>query len=134
MSVNGDTTVEPNETFFVNLTSPVNATLGDPQAIGTIVNNDASTNTINFANFKSITGLTLVGSAAKSENVLRAFAASPDGTLRIALVGSGGPLADRADIALRVRADATAHIQAGHIAVLHAICEALERRFDRSLD
>ncbi|TMD58468.1 MAG: SIS domain-containing protein [Chloroflexi bacterium] len=75
-----------------------------------------------------------ISTSAKSENVLRAFAASPDGTLRIALVGPGGALADRADIALRVRADATAHIQAGHIAVLHAICEALERRFDRSLD
>jgi hypothetical protein len=39
--VRGDTTFEPNETFFVNLSSPVNATIGDPQGKGTITNDDA---------------------------------------------------------------------------------------------
>src|SRR5262249_43463388 len=55
VSVNGDTTVESNETFFVNLSNPSNATLGRAQAVGTIVNNDA-TPRINFGNFKSTTG------------------------------------------------------------------------------
>jgi Calx-beta domain len=34
--INSDQLVEPNETFFVNLTNPVGATFGDNQAIGTI--------------------------------------------------------------------------------------------------
>src|SRR5207245_2485311 len=38
--VNGDTTAEPDETFFVNLSSPTNATIADNQGVGTIVNDD----------------------------------------------------------------------------------------------
>jgi glucose/arabinose dehydrogenase len=40
VTVNGDTTVEPNESFFINLTNPVNATISDNQGIGTINNDD----------------------------------------------------------------------------------------------
>src|SRR5882724_8051902 len=40
VTVNGDTRFEPNETFFVNLTNPVNATISDNQGVGTIVNDD----------------------------------------------------------------------------------------------
>jgi uncharacterized repeat protein (TIGR01451 family) len=46
--VNGDVTTEPNETFFVNLFNPGNASIGDPQGLGTINNDDANPNiTIN---------------------------------------------------------------------------------------
>lgn len=38
--VNGDTTVEPNETFFVNISNVSGATVGDAQGQGTIVNDD----------------------------------------------------------------------------------------------
>jgi uncharacterized delta-60 repeat protein len=38
--VKGDNAVEPNEVFFVNLDSPTNATIADPQGVGTILNND----------------------------------------------------------------------------------------------
>jgi hypothetical protein len=38
--VAGDTQSEANETFFVNLTSPSNATIADGQGQGTIVNDD----------------------------------------------------------------------------------------------
>jgi hypothetical protein len=38
--VNGDTTVEPDETFVVNLSSPSGATIADSQGQGTIVNDD----------------------------------------------------------------------------------------------
>jgi hypothetical protein len=41
IAVNGDTAVELNETFFVNLTTPVNAVLADSQGLGTIVNDDS---------------------------------------------------------------------------------------------
>ena len=33
----GDTTFEPDETFFVNLSSPNNATISDAQGVATIV-------------------------------------------------------------------------------------------------
>ncbi len=36
----GNFTTEPNETFFVNLSNPVNATLSDAQGVGTILNDD----------------------------------------------------------------------------------------------
>jgi Calx-beta domain/IPTL-CTERM motif len=42
VNVNGDTTAEPNETFFVTLSGPVNATLATAQGTGTIVNDDAA--------------------------------------------------------------------------------------------
>lgn len=38
--VNGDTAVEPDETFFVNVTNLVGATAGDTQGQGTILNDD----------------------------------------------------------------------------------------------
>jgi uncharacterized repeat protein (TIGR01451 family) len=38
--VNGDTTVEPDETFFVNLSNPTNASISDDQGLGTIQNDD----------------------------------------------------------------------------------------------
>jgi hypothetical protein len=40
--VNGDTTPEPNETFFVNLTAPAGATILDGQGQGTITNDDGA--------------------------------------------------------------------------------------------
>ena len=41
--VNGDTQVEPDETFFINLTSPFNATIAKAQGVGTIINDDSVT-------------------------------------------------------------------------------------------
>jgi chitinase len=38
--VNGDRLGEPNETFFVNLSSPTNATIADGQGIGTILDDE----------------------------------------------------------------------------------------------
>ena len=38
--VNGDTKPEANETFFVNLSAAVNATIADAQGLGTILNDD----------------------------------------------------------------------------------------------
>ena len=39
--VNGDTLDEANETFFVNLSNPSNATITDGQGLGTIIDDDA---------------------------------------------------------------------------------------------
>ena len=40
VDVTGDTMIEPDETFFVNLAAPVNATIADSQATATIRNDD----------------------------------------------------------------------------------------------
>jgi uncharacterized repeat protein (TIGR01451 family) len=42
VQVNGDTTTEANETFFVNLTNASGATIADAQGVGTIVNDDVT--------------------------------------------------------------------------------------------
>lgn len=42
VEVVGDTTIEPNETFTVNLSAPVNATLAKTSATGTIQNDDGA--------------------------------------------------------------------------------------------
>ena len=48
VTINGDATFEPNETFFINLTTPSNATISDTQGQGTIVNDDAAPPTPNI--------------------------------------------------------------------------------------
>ncbi|MGH9267213.1 MAG: Calx-beta domain-containing protein [Acidimicrobiales bacterium] len=40
VNVIGDTVNEPDETFFVNLSGPVGATIADPQGVGTILDED----------------------------------------------------------------------------------------------
>jgi hypothetical protein len=42
VTINGDTDVEPNETFSLALSKPVNLTLGNTGATGTIVNDDST--------------------------------------------------------------------------------------------
>ncbi len=49
VSVTGDVLGESNETFVVNLSNPVNATVADSQGVGTIVNDDPVTISINDA-------------------------------------------------------------------------------------
>ncbi len=44
VAVNGDTTVEPNETFNVNVTNVTNGTISDGLGVGTIVNDDGIVN------------------------------------------------------------------------------------------
>jgi len=40
VTINGDTTLEPNETFFVNLSEPFGTTISDGQGVGTILDDD----------------------------------------------------------------------------------------------
>ncbi len=61
--VNGDTSVESNETFSVNLTSPVGATLADGQGIATITNDDVA------AAPQPITWTSLVGATASGNSL-----------------------------------------------------------------
>ncbi|HEX6178015.1 MAG TPA: Calx-beta domain-containing protein, partial [Thermoanaerobaculia bacterium] len=41
VNVTGDVTFEPDETFFLNLSNPTNATISDAQGLGTITTDDA---------------------------------------------------------------------------------------------
>ena len=50
VSVVGDTTVEPDETFAVTLSNPSGATLTRPSATGTIVGDDVAPPTVSIAN------------------------------------------------------------------------------------
>jgi Ca2+-binding RTX toxin-like protein len=64
VQVNGDTAVEPDETFFVDLTTPTgDATIGDAQGQGTIENDDAAT----CPGFASDPRPQIVGSAGANE-------------------------------------------------------------------
>lgn len=47
VTVNGDTTTEPNETFFVNVTNVTGANVLDGQGLGTINNDDVTITSIN---------------------------------------------------------------------------------------
>src|SRR5439155_16791501 len=52
--ISGDTDIEPDETFFVNLFNSTNATIARAQAVGTIINNDRRTVSIGQSNLQSV--------------------------------------------------------------------------------
>ena len=57
VNVIGDTLAESNDTFFVNLTNAVNATISDAQGLGTILNDDAApTPSISIADYSAEEG------------------------------------------------------------------------------
>jgi hypothetical protein len=66
--VRGDTAAEANETFFVNLSSPTNATLADAQGRGTIMNNDSAGAAVTWTRAVgvSVSGNNLTKTAAPS--------------------------------------------------------------------
>jgi D-sedoheptulose 7-phosphate isomerase len=69
-----------------------------------------------------------ISTSGQSANVIEGIKAAREmGLTTIALTGgSGGELAGLADIALLVPSNRTATIQECHIALLHAMCEAVE--------
>ena len=73
VTVNGDTTVELDETFTVNLTSPSGATLADAQGVATITNDDV------VVGAQPVTWTTLTGVTA-SGNSLTDIAATGTNT------------------------------------------------------
>ncbi len=86
--VNGDTTVEPSDTFFVNVTNVTGATVTDGQGQGTLVNDDVAAPTVTAinptggpvvggqsvtitgTNFTGATGVTIGGTAATGITVV----------------------------------------------------------------
>ena len=82
--VNGDTLVEPDETFFVNLSNPTNATLADSQGQGTITDDDPAPSlsindvTVTEGNSGSVNAdFTLSLSAASGQTVTVNYATAP---------------------------------------------------------
>lgn len=88
ISVKGDVLDELNETFLVNLSNPTNATLSDNQAVGTIIDDDATpsltikdvTLTEGNTGTKSAT-FTVSLSAASGQNVTVDYATSDNTAL-----------------------------------------------------
>jgi hypothetical protein len=90
VTVCGDLNVEPNETFFVNLTAPAgaNATISDNQGLGTINNDDGTLGTISIGDVRIVEGnagtstatvtLNLTGNP-NAQNVTVNFATSSTG-------------------------------------------------------
>ncbi|MCC7265239.1 MAG: hypothetical protein IT369_22255 [Candidatus Latescibacteria bacterium] len=81
VTINGDLTSEPNETFTLNLSNPANASIGDGQGQGTLTNDDAqaslSVNDVAVAEGNSGTRsltFTLTLSAASNQTVTVAWA------------------------------------------------------------
>jgi len=76
VQVNGDTDIEPDETFSVNLSNATNATTTDGSGQGTILDDD-TVPTISYPDFSDSTGLNLVGDAAITpDNGLRLTSAT----------------------------------------------------------
>lgn len=73
--------------------------------------------------------LVVMSTSGYSENVVKALmAAKANGARTIGLLGrGGGPCLAHCDHAIIVAGEDSAHIQEGHLVVLHLICEAVEQ-------
>jgi hypothetical protein len=80
--VNGDTKFEPDETFFVALTDPVNAALDRTTATGTILNDDPP----------PVTGVGVLGGFVFADTNNNALPDAGEGVpgVKIQLIGTGG--------------------------------------------
>ena len=83
VEVNGDTTVESDETFFVSLTNPANATIANGQGTGTIKNDDTApppqpTNKV----------MTITDPCNSSETAIDIFGTNGNDTITVTKAGS----------------------------------------------
>jgi hypothetical protein len=90
----GDTIFEANETFFVNLTNPVNVTVADAQGVGTILNDDRS------VQFSSDTLAVNEAAGIVQVTVTRIGLLSASSTVRYSTIS--GSASDRTDFNLAV--------------------------------
>lgn len=98
VTLNGDNTVEPDETFFVNLTnaSLANVRIFDAQGIGTIQNDDGgATLSITAANASKLEGNS--GTTPFFFTINRGGSVSGTSSVNYAVTGSGGNPANGAD-------------------------------------
>lgn len=98
----GDTKVEPNETFDIVLSSPVNATIADSTGTITIVNDDSATTPPTLAIASAAADLpegTGAGSTAFTFTVTRSGDLTGTSSVAWAVTGSGAIFANAADFA-----------------------------------
>jgi len=70
-----------------------------------------------------------ISTSGRSRNVLRAAQRARSRQMSVVvLMGRTGPLADLADVAIKVPSDLTQHIQESHLCIEHALCYIVERR------
>jgi D-sedoheptulose 7-phosphate isomerase len=70
-----------------------------------------------------------ISTSGRSRNVHRAASeARKRGMSVIILMGADGPLAEIADVAIKVPSTSTQHIQETHLAIEHVICHLVERQ------
>jgi len=87
VTVNGDAISEANETFFLNLTNPVNASILDGQGLGTINNDDGAAPPANVvATASAATAVGLTWTAASGAPGYRVYRSS--NAVSYSLVGS----------------------------------------------
>jgi phosphoheptose isomerase len=68
-----------------------------------------------------------ISTSGNSGNVLRAFGmCAQKGVATIALCGSGGVLASKADVAVSVPSNDTQYVQECHLSIEHMICQLVE--------
>ena len=68
-----------------------------------------------------------ISTSGKSRNVIRAVESARAGGMKvIVLSGVEGPLAEKADVAIRVPSKSTQHIQESHLAIEHIVCRLVE--------
>ena len=69
-----------------------------------------------------------ISTSGNSKNVIKAVNAAKDiGIFTIGMTGSGGRLADSADMVFCVESEVTARIQETHITLGHILCELVDR-------
>lgn len=84
ITVNGDTLVEGNETFFVNLSNPTDASLGDSQGVGTIIDDDVPV-LVTEENSESAVALDSVTLMRDPFPLIRPYSFGPDLHTRVLL-------------------------------------------------
>ena len=69
-----------------------------------------------------------LSTSGNSPNVIRGLAAAKRlGARTVALTGSGGEMAEMADLAIQVPSDSVPRIQEAHITIGHIVCEMAQR-------
>ena len=86
ITIAGDTTVEPDETFTVNLSNATNATISDGQAIGTIINDDQAPSSLTISD----TSLTEGNSGAKTATFTVTLAPAASGSVTVGYATADG--------------------------------------------
>jgi hypothetical protein len=70
VTINGDTQIEPDESFSIELSNPTNATIGDGTGVGTIRDDDAVL-TISYSDFREPAALIAIGNVSFAGDRIR---------------------------------------------------------------